>query len=231
MSFMNLTSHNHCMVLSSLFRGKLCDQLTQRPARRFTSGEFIFLRGDPAQSVYFLRSGLVKTSALSEAGEEAILAVHKPNEIFGELCMCKNERYEQASAMEESEVVEIRFQDLISRLQQDRRLMTDFLISVCQHLAQAYEQIRMFSFEKTLGRVAHRLIQLAEDFGKPAPEGTEINHYFSQEELAQMIGATREGVSSSLNRLRDLGLVHYSRKGLITIQTEALQAYLNGVAS
>jgi CRP/FNR family transcriptional regulator, cyclic AMP receptor protein len=231
MSFMSLPNHNDCMVLSSLFRGKLCEQLTRRPGRLFAPGEFIFLRGDPAQSIYFLRAGLVKTSTLTESGEETILAVHKPSEIFGELCMCKGERREQASAMEESEIVEIHLQDLITRLQQERQLMSEFLTNVCQHLAQAYEQMEMLTLETTLGRVAHQLLQFAEDFGTPTPDGTEIDHYFSQEELARIVGASREGVSSSLNRLRTLGLVSYSRKGLITIKTKALATHLSTAKS
>lgn len=231
MSPMVLPSHKQCVVLSSLFRGKLCTQLTERPGRRLKSGEFVFLRGDRAQSVFFLRTGLVKTSVLTENGEETTLAVHKPSEIFGELCMCQGRRQEQASAIEESEVVEIRFQDLIARLQQDHGLMVEFLTSVCEHLSEAYEQNAMLAFETTLQRVAHRLLQLGQDFGEPGPQGIEITQYFSQEELAQMVGATREGVSSSLNRLRDLGLVNYSRKGLITIKSAALHTYLNGAKS
>ncbi len=233
----NLTDHDHRRVISGLLGGKLCDQLTQRPGRKFSPGEFIFVRGDTARSIYFLRQGLVKTTISSEEGEELILGVHKPGEVFGELCLCSGERRAQAVAMEATEVVEIRFDDLITHLQQNRQALTNFLTNVVQHLSEAYDQLRMLAFEKTLQRMALALLKLAQKLGKPTAEGVEIEHYLRQEELAQMIGVAREVASSTLNHLRTMGLVTYSRKGRITVNTKALQAYLNlpealkGVAS
>jgi Mn-dependent DtxR family transcriptional regulator len=71
------------------------------------------------------------------------------------------------------------------------------------------------------------LLRLAKELGgEQTPEGQEIAHYIKQEELAQMIAASREVVSSSLNQLRTLGLINYSRKGRLTVNVGALQAYL-----
>ncbi len=138
---MKLTDHNYCSVLSRLFRGKVCDQLTSQPGRRFAPGEFVYRMGDRASSVYFLRSGLVKSSVVSEGGKEFVLHLHKPGEIFGELCLCSGEQRQQTMAMEQSEVVQIRFEDLISHLQRNRQAMSDFLISVSQRLSDALMRI------------------------------------------------------------------------------------------
>src|SRR5205085_6165553 len=134
-NMMTLTEHTQCLALSSLFRGRLCEQLTDRAGRQFAAGEFIYLIGDRAESLYFLRRGLVKSSVVSESGEELILSVYKAGGIFGEFCLCDGERREQAVAMEGSEVVELRFEDLLSHLQQNRQALNDFLITVCQRLA------------------------------------------------------------------------------------------------
>ncbi|HKS96291.1 MAG TPA: Crp/Fnr family transcriptional regulator, partial [Terriglobia bacterium] len=208
---MRFTDHQHCAVLSKFCRGKLCEQLTQRPGRVLGRGEFIFLPSSPADSVYFLRDGLVKTSTISESGEELILAIHQPGEIFGELCLCGGERHAQALAMEPSEVVEIPFEALMAHLQGNRQALTDFLSNLVRHLAEAYSQLETLAFDPTVQRLARTLLKLAQELGKPTPDGLEIDHYIRQEELAQMIGARREVVSTALNRLREMGLIDYSR--------------------
>src|SRR5207237_860910 len=105
------------------------------------------------------------------------------------------------------------FDDLITNLQQNRDVMYTFLITVCQRLSTAYDQLRTFSFDKTVERLARTLLKLSDELGgEITPEGLEIAHYIKQEELAQMIAASREVVSGSLNQLRTLGLINYSRK-------------------
>jgi CRP/FNR family transcriptional regulator, cyclic AMP receptor protein len=204
----------------------LCDQLTSQPGRRFAAGELIYFRGDPAQSVYFLREGLVRSSVTTQTGQEVIIAVYKRGEIFGELCACSGERREQATAMEPTEVVEIQFAELIARLQADPQKLFEFITNACQHLARAYDQIQIIAVDKTVARVARQLLQLAVEFGKPTTAGIEIGHYIRQEELARMVGATREVVSLCLNHLRASGSIRYYRKGRITVNPKALEDYL-----
>jgi hypothetical protein len=75
-NIMKLASHNQCLALSAVLRGKLCDELTGgKGARRIVPGECIYLIGDRAHSIYFLRTGLVKTSVVSEGGKELILGL------------------------------------------------------------------------------------------------------------------------------------------------------------
>lgn len=78
-------------------------------------------------------------------------------------------------------------------------------------------------------RLARTLVILADTLGEDTPEGTHIVHYVRQEELAQMLAARREVVSGLLNRLRERGLISYSRKGEITVHRAPLQAYLDSL--
>jgi CRP/FNR family transcriptional regulator len=228
---MNFSRHDQCEALSRVLQGKLCDQLTNGVTRVIPTGQFIYCIGNPAHSIYFLRSGLVKTSVLSQNGEELILRLYKPGEIFGELCFCEGHRLEQAVAMTESAVVEIDFDQLLSHLQQNRQALLDFLKIVSQHLAEGYDQLRTFTFDETITRLVNKLIKLGAELGRPMAEGVEIGQYITQEELAQMIGARREVVSTLLNRLREMDLIHYSRKGRLNFNPEALQRYLHSVSN
>jgi CRP/FNR family transcriptional regulator, cyclic AMP receptor protein len=220
------TNHRDCLSLSSMFQGGLCASLTTRKARLFESHQIIYGIGDKASSVFFLRSGLVKLNAVSSDGKEIILSVHKPDEIFGEFCLCEGKRNEMAVAMETSEIVEIRFEELLQQLQQNNDAMLNFLISVCQRLSKAHQIISEFSFDNLPKRLARALLRLADDIGQETANGTELTHYITQEELAQMVSARREVVSTALGRLRDGNLVFYSRKGKLTINRSAMLAYV-----
>jgi CRP-like cAMP-binding protein len=72
----SLSDHSRCAIVSILFRGRLCQQLATRPARRFERDEVIYQVGDPASSIYFVRKGLVRTSVLSESGGELVLDLY-----------------------------------------------------------------------------------------------------------------------------------------------------------
>jgi len=228
---MNLADHDGCLAVSTVFRGKLCEKLSSRGARHVHAGQTIYTTADSGNSIYFLRSGLVKTSVISEKGKELLLSIHRPGTIFGELCFCTGQRREQAVAMEGSEVVEILFDDLVSELEKNRQAMLDMFNAICLRLSQAHDQLMILSFGKTMERLARKVLELADELGDSTVERTNIAHYIRQEELAQMIAAPREVVSSLLNELREMDLVTYSRKGRLTVRTSALRIYLDSITS
>lgn len=223
---MNLGDHRQCQALSRCFRGKLCDQLMDRPGRRVAKGDLVYGLGDSAQSVFFLRHGLVKLTSLTEDGRELILRLHQAGEVFGELCHCTGERHEQAVAMEDGEVVELGFDEFVAHLQNNRPAFLLFLSNVAQQLSSAYEQIQTLSFSSTMERLVRILGRLADEFGEPEGEWIRLTHYFRQDDLAQMIGARREVVSTLLNQLREQGLITYARKDALLLRRSDLERFL-----
>jgi CRP/FNR family cyclic AMP-dependent transcriptional regulator len=218
--------HSQCVALSRQCRGKLCDDLARRPGRRVAAGQFIYLMGDAARSVYLVRHGLVKTAVVSPAGQELTLRLHPPGDVFGELCLCSGERREQAVALEASEVVTITLDMLLARLRQDPVAALDLTSIACEHLAEAHDRLLSLSIESALHRLARTLLGLAADLGEPTPDGMLVLHYITQQELARLVGARREVASSLLNRLRDRGLIRYQRRGPIAVDGKALRAFV-----
>ena len=102
-----LTNHSLCEALSGSLRGKLCQQLAQLPPRQLRPGDHLYLTGNPARSVFLVRSGLIKTSAISAEGEELTLRLYKGGDVLGELCLCGGGRREEAVALEPSTVTEL----------------------------------------------------------------------------------------------------------------------------
>jgi CRP-like cAMP-binding protein len=212
-----------------MFRGRLCQELAGGPGRSLKAGELLYTMGQPAESVYLVRRGLVKTSLVSPGGQQVTLRLYPAGEILGELCVCTGERREQAMALETSEVVEIPLVTLLRRIRQDPQAALDFTSAVCEHLAAAHEGLRSLTFDPVSQRLARALLELADRLGVVGDRGVRIGHYITQEELAHMIGARREVVSGLLNRLRTEGMISYSRRGLIEVNREGLRTFIDSI--
>jgi CRP-like cAMP-binding protein len=185
--------------------------------------------GGAARSVYLVRGGLIKTSMVSPGGHELTLRLHKAGDIFGELCLCVDERREQAVALEESEVVEIPLDLLITRLRRDPEAARNFAASLSAHILQIYQRLQSLSVEPAMARLTRTLLDLASDLGEPAGHGIQISHHITQEELGRLISARREVVSSLLNELRNTGLISYGRRGFIVVNRRALENLLESI--
>jgi CRP/FNR family transcriptional regulator, cyclic AMP receptor protein len=226
-----LSDHAHCEALSALFRGSLCEQIANGPARRFAAGQYFYHMGGAATSVFLLRRGLAKVSVVSSRGQELTLRVYKSGEVFGELCLCTGERGEQAVALEESDAVEIPMEKFLARLREDPPSALDFAITTCERLAEAHERLRSLAVDPVLGRLVRTLLRLASEWGVQTPDGMRLAHHLRQDDLAQIVGARREVVSTLLNRLRERGLLHYTRRGVMHIDRERLQKLSDWLAA
>jgi CRP-like cAMP-binding protein len=224
------TGHAQCVALSDMLRGELCDQLAgTRAAQRLAPGHYLYTAGEAARSIFYVRSGLLKTSIISEDGREMILRMHKPHEILGELCFCDGRRREQAVAIEDSELIEIPLDDLMLQMQKDHQILAGFMALMGRFLADSYDKLPTFFFQRTMERLVQMLMKLGDELGEPFGGGIKIAHHIKQEELAAMIGAPRQVVSGLLNQLRGLRLVSYERKGFLTFDKEALKHYLRSI--
>jgi CRP/FNR family cyclic AMP-dependent transcriptional regulator len=224
-----LSDHSQCIAVTKLFRGNLCEELGQRPARHLDAGEFLYHMGEVARSVYLVRSGLIKTSLVSPGGHQLTLRIHKAGDVLGELCLCVHERREQALALEDSEAVEIPLELLLDRLRHDPIAAMDFATAASAHLLQTYQRLESLSVEPAMGRLTRTLLELASSLGEPTPHGTRIGHRITQEELARLISARREVVSGLLNELRKSGLISYTRGGAIVVDRRALENFLESM--
>jgi CRP-like cAMP-binding protein len=218
------------LALASVFRrGARQKAEGRRRGAALRQHHVIYNIGDEAHSLFYLRSGLVKLEAVSGGGRGIILNMYKPGEVFGELSLCDGQRNEMAVTMESSEVVEIRLEEVFGLLQEERGAMLLLLRSVCRRLADSYRAIQEYSFDNLPERLAKILLRLADEMGRETPRGTELTHYITQEELAQMLSVRREVVSSELSRLRTRGCVSYLRRGRLVINRAALSAYAEGL--
>src|SRR5262245_61925992 len=146
----NFEEHNCYLSISSIFENEqngLGESLINRPVRSFQGDQIVYNMGDEACSIFYVRRGLVKINALSLAGKELILTLHKPGEIFGESCFCEDRRNEMAMTMEPSEIIEIRLEEILSHLQANQSVLLNLLVSVTKRLSMSYQLLREQSFD------------------------------------------------------------------------------------
>ncbi|MBK8380234.1 MAG: Crp/Fnr family transcriptional regulator [Nitrospira sp.] len=111
------------------------------------------------------------------------------------------------------QIVELNFDEFVAHLQNNHPAPSCcFSPTSRNQLSAAYDQIQTLSFSSTMERLVRTLGQLADEFGEPDGEWVQLTHYFRQDDLAQMIGARREVVSTLLDQLRDRGLINCARK-------------------
>jgi CRP/FNR family cyclic AMP-dependent transcriptional regulator len=194
--------------------------------RRFRRGEVIFHAGDPGDALFIIISGEVKISLPSEGGDEAIIATLKPGEVFGELALLDGApRSATASALSATEAVVLprdRFRELIAT---EPVVRDALLASLAGELRRLTIHVEELHFLDLTGRVAARLVRLAEESGPQKADGTiYLRSSLTQGELASMVGCTRQSVNKLLGQFADEGLVRLDREGIAVTDLPGLMA-------
>jgi CRP/FNR family transcriptional regulator, cyclic AMP receptor protein len=183
----------------------------------------LFHEGDDAGPVVVLLSGRVKVSTVG-GGREAIVAVRGPGDLIGELsAVDAGPRSGTVTTLEPAEALLVRGSAFDALLERRPRIALVILRMVAARLRYADSQQTQFATHDVVGRVAHRLVELAERFGDAKDGRIEIALPISQEELAAWTGASREAVSKALQTLRSLRIVETGRKHITVLDPPALR--------
>lgn len=195
-------------------------------ARRFRRGEVIFHIGDPGDALFVIVSGDVKISLPSETGDEAILATLRPGDVFGELALLDGApRSASATAIGPTETVVLprdRFRELLAS---EAGFRDALLASIAGELRRLTHHVEELHFLDITGRLAARLIRLAEEGGTVLPDGAiQLRASLTQADLAAMVGCTRQSVNKLLGQFTDHGLVRLERDGIVISDLAGLTA-------
>jgi CRP/FNR family transcriptional regulator, cyclic AMP receptor protein len=184
----------------------------------------VFSQGAPADSVFYIKSGKVKITVISDQGKEAVVSVLGKDDFFGEGCLAGQAlRLATVRTISECVIVRIAKADITRMIHQEPAFAELFISHLLARNIRVQEDLVDQLFNSSEKRLARILLLLA-NFGKESqPEP--IIAKISQETLAEMIGTTRSRVSFFMNKFRKLGLIDYN--GSIEIHPALLNVVLH----
>ena len=187
-------------------------------------GEVLFREGDEGDKHYIVIDGKVKLGRTSSDGRENLLAILGPGEMFGELSLFDpGPRTATATAVAETQVVSMSHEQLKEFLAQRPGVATTLLAALARRLRRTNESLADLVFTDVPGRVAKALLDLAGRFGRPVDEGVMVAHDLTQEELAQLVGASRETGNKALADFATRGWLRLEARAVLLQDVERLK--------
>ena len=191
--------------------------------RSVDRGHVVFSEGDTGDRLFIVLDGKIKISRSAADGRENLLAVLGPGEMFGELSLFDpGPRTATASAITESALASLDHDDLRPLLLAQPAVAVQLLAALAQRLRRTNEAMADLVFSDVPGRVAKALLDLAERFGDPETEGVRVRHDLTQEELAQLVGASRETVNKALSEFANRGWLRLEGRTVLLLDEERL---------
>jgi CRP/FNR family transcriptional regulator, cyclic AMP receptor protein len=176
--------------------------------RIFRSGEVIFHRDDPGQVLYVIKEGKVKISLISPEGQEISLVVFGKGECFGEFAILDGlPRSADAIALERVECYTLQRSDFHKTIMKNPKIAIQVMEVLSRRLRTTDQMVENLIFLDVYGRVAKKLLELADSHGSKVDNGIRIEVRLTQQELASMVGASRESVNKVMCYFTDKNFI------------------------
>ena len=190
---------------------------------KIAKGSILFKEGDDGEHLYVIIDGKLKLGTSSGDGRENLLSILGPGEMFGELSLFDpGPRTSTATAVTDAKLLSLSHERVIPWLKQNPEVSLQLLTRLSQRLRRTNEAVGDLVFSDVPGRVAKALIDLGDRFGKTSPEGLLVNHDLTQEELAQLVGASRETVNKALADFAGRGWLKLDGRSVLITDVERL---------
>lgn len=214
-----------------LFSGLSDDELAEIAAftleRRYQKGRIIFVEEEPGEAIYFLKSGLIKVSKQDGEGREHTLHYVNPGDVFAEVVLFDAGGYPAtAEVVEDAEVGLIRNRDMDRALIKNPGMTLEMLKIMARRLRNAQRQIMELALKDTTRRLAGLLLKLAEEHGVLRNNGVLISLPLTNQELANLVGTSRETVNRILSEFRRRKAISIVRQEGIVVNRAKLETWL-----
>jgi CRP/FNR family cyclic AMP-dependent transcriptional regulator len=194
--------------------------------RSFPRGAVLMFQHEPDERVMLLLAGRVKVARVDQDGRELLLSIRDAGDVLGELAFIDGQpRIATVTALDEPvDALVIPGSTFRRHLETTPRVAVVLLGVVTRRFRETTLKRAQFAAVDTMGRLAARIVELADRYGEPTEDGVIVTSPLSQEELAAWTGASRAGVAQALHGLRELGWVQTERRGVLVRDIEALRA-------
>ncbi|HVX54950.1 MAG TPA: Crp/Fnr family transcriptional regulator [Nocardioides sp.] len=186
-------------------------------------GDVLFHEGDSGDKLYVVLDGKVKLGRTSSDGRENLLAIMGPGQMFGELSLFDpGPRSATVTAVTDATFASLSHEDLLKWLDGRPVVARGLLAQLAGRLRKANDVVADLVFSDVPGRVAKALLDLADRFGRTADDGVHVHHDLTQEELAQLVGASRETVNKALADFAQRGWIKLEARAVVLLDTVRL---------
>jgi CRP/FNR family transcriptional regulator, cyclic AMP receptor protein len=220
--------HTDVLRQSPLFAG-LDDEAAEALSaamveNRLTRGEALFHEGDSGDRLYVVTDGKVKLGRRSSDGRENLLAILGPGQMFGELSLFDpGPRSATATGVTDCTMQSLSHDELVPWLDGRPEVARGLLAQLAGRLRRANDVVADLVFSDVPGRVAKALLDLASRFGRVADDGVHVHHDLTQEELAQLVGASRETVNKALADFASRGWLRLEARSVVLLDVDRLK--------
>lgn len=195
--------------------------------RNYKKNMIVFMEGEPGDAFYYIKSGKVKIFRTYEDGKEHIINIFSDGDVFGEATLFNNISYPaSASIYEDSVIGIIRNSDLEALIQKNTELSLKIIKVLAKKLVFAQQKIKDLAFNDVFARTASQILKLAIDYGRKADRGVIIDIELSRQELADMVGTSRETVSRAISKFKKEKSVAEEKDKLILLNPEKLKTWI-----
>jgi CRP/FNR family cyclic AMP-dependent transcriptional regulator len=192
--------------------------------KEFKKNEVILYEQDTNEFMYIILSGKVKVIQTTEDGKEIILATHKSSELFGEVSLIDGKTSPATVlATEGSLVAIISKRDFYFLLSNQSKVLEKLLHILCSRLRESWKRIHILNFNNASQRIKMLFLMLSYDNGKKTSEGVILNIRLTHQNIADMVGLTRETVTRIIDKWRNNGEIKVLKNKLILLSPDFLQ--------
>jgi CRP-like cAMP-binding protein len=190
---------------------------------KVTKGHTLFKEGDAGDRLFVVVEGKLKLGTSSGDGRENLLSILGPGDMFGELSLFDpGPRTATATAVTDSRVLALANDQVIGWVTAHPQVSLQLLKRLARRLRRTNEVLADLVFADVPGRVAKAIMDLGERFGTKKDDGLHVNHELTQEELAQLVGASRETVNKALADFAGRGWVRLEPRAVVVLDYERL---------
>ena len=213
----------HCELFGRLSPEQLRPLESRARIRKYQRNSPIYVPGDEADGVLLLSDGRVRICDFTSEGKRAILAFIEPGELFGELALIDSDpREERAEAVSQSTVILIPGDALRRLIETVPELSLGVTKVIGLRRRRIERRLKTLLFRSNRERLVHLLLDLADQYGRADPAGILVDIKLSHQDLANIIGSTRETVTITLGELQTEGNLRIARQKVILTNVRRL---------
>ncbi|HET8914049.1 MAG TPA: Crp/Fnr family transcriptional regulator [Ktedonobacteraceae bacterium] len=211
-------------LFADLTDDEIEELMTAAKRRTFRAGEVIFHRDDPGQVLYVIKEGKVKICLISPDGQEISLVVFGKGDCFGEFAILDGlPRSADAIAIERVECYTLQRSDFNNAIMKNPKIAIQVLEVLSKRLRTTDDMVEDLIFLDVYGRVAKKLLELADAHGTKVDDGIRIEVRLTQQEIASMVGASRESVNKVMGYFSDKKYISTDKHRITLHRTADLQ--------